>query len=779
MSTALENIELEKFYQSVSQDIKATQLSEEDGGNSEQIFTQLAVDLLASAGESENIRLAYDKKAIGTKNQHQINAYSISDNYETLDLFITVWKGTDEVSKTTTAEIETASKRVLNFFRKGIYKDYVHEVEESSEIFQLASELALSQELRENLVRVNTIILTDGIYSNDPPKAEPISGYSIYSRVVDITYLYNITEKSHIPIEIDFKADGFDVPCIESPSDNDEYKSYLAIIPGLALANIYERFGSRLLEQNVRSFLQFSGKINKGIRTTIMKEPHMFLAFNNGIAATADSIELGKDSKGKGLVITKVNDLQIVNGGQTTASIYHTLKKDKADISNIFVQVKLSVVKNKTNFSEIVSRIAEYANTQNKVSVADLSSNRPYHIDFEKLSRNIFTPHSEKSTTQTKWFYERARGQYKNARLKDGFTKSRQKAFDLKNPKQQMFTKEELAKYINAYQEVYDGKKLVVAPHFVIKNVKNYNQFILHNTNVKIENNNIYFEDAIAKAILYKACEKIYGVKPNAIGDLRFITVPYSIAYLGFKTNYQLDLYKIWKNQSLSNELYSFLKELMIAMDSFLKTESPESLIEMWARKESCWDLVKQQDFDIDFALIKADMFDKKNSAKRVLISADEAEQTQKAENLERIKAVPSEMWHRIEEWGRTTQHLSSNLQNIAYTLAGRTRSNSRITESEIGNGLRVLETVIDKEPELLFDIDNITPKEAKQIDNAEISIAVIKKMVAWDRTNKRLKDYEYKLMADIVAGSKPLSELHKKYAKWNLIKIKKYGFEE
>jgi len=776
MSTALKNIELEKFYQSVTQDVKATQLSEEDGGSTEQLFTQLAVDLLVSAGETENIRLAYDKKGTGTKNQHQINAYGISDNYETLDLFITVLKSTEEVSRTTTAEIESASKRIFNFFRRGIYKDYVNEIEESSEIFQLASELALSTELRENLVRVNAIILTDGIFSNAPPKPDLISGYSVYSRVVDIVYLYNITEKFHIPIEIDFKAEGFDVPCIESPSDNDEYKSYLAIIPGLALANIYERFGSRLLEQNVRSFLQFSGKINKGIRTTIMKEPHMFLAFNNGIAATADSIELGKG--GKGLVITKVNDFQIVNGGQTTASIYHTLKKDKADVSKIFVQVKLSVVKNKTNFSEIVSRIAEYANTQNKVSVADLSSNRAYHIDFEKLSRNIFTPHSEKSITQTKWFYERARGQYKNARMKDGFTKSRQKAFDLKNPKNQMFTKEELAKYINAYQEVYDGKKLVVAPHFVIKNVKNYNQFILHNTNVKVENNNIYFEDAIAKAILYKQCEKIYGVKPNALGDLRFIAIPYSIAYLGFKTNYQLDLYKIWKNQSLSNEMCAFLKELMIAIDNFLKTESPESLIEMWARKEACWDLVKRQDFKLDFASIKADMFDKKSSAKRVLISADKAEQTQKAENSEKIKAVPSEIWKRIEYWGKTTQNLSANLQNIAHTLAGRVRNNSKIFESEIGNGLRILEIVIDKEPELLFDADNIITKELRQSSNAEINIALIKKMVAWEKTHRRLKDYEYKLMADIIAGTKPLSELHKKYAKWNLIKIEKYGFK-
>ena len=777
MVTALETIELEKFYQGVMQDIKATQLSEEDGGNTEQIFTQLAVDLLESAGESENIRLTYDKKGIGTKNQHQINAYSISDSYETLDLFITVLKGADEVSKTTTAEIETASKRIINFFRKGIYKDYVNEIEESSEIFQLANELAKSVELRENLVRVNTIILTDGIYSNDPPKAESISGYSIYSRVVDITYLYNITEKSHIPIEIDFKVDGFDVPCIESPSDNDEYKSYLAIIPGFALANIYEKFGSRLLEQNVRSFLQPTGKVNKGIRNTILKEPHMFLAFNNGIAATADSIELGKDSKGQGFVITKVNDLQIVNGGQTTASIYHTLKKDKADISKIFVQVKLSVVKNKDNFGAIVSRIAEYANTQNKVSVADLSSNKPYHVSIEKLSRSIFTPHSDKSTTQTKWFYERARGQYKTARLKEGFTPSRKKAFDIKNPKNQMFTKEELAKYINAYQEVYDGKRLVVAPHFVIKNVKNYSQFVFYNTDIKIENNNIYYEDAIAKAILYRTCEKIYGVKPNAIGDLRFITVAYSITYLGVKTNYKLDLFKIWKNQSLSDGLISLLKELMIAMDSFLKEKSPESLIEMWARKESCWELVKQQDFTIDFPSIKNDMIDYKNPAKRICISADEVEEIQKTANLEKIKSVSPEIWKRIEEWGNTTQNLSTYLQNTAYTLGSRIKSNSKIFESEVQNGLRILETVIDKEPILLFDIDSFAATE--KINFSDISIETIKKMVIWDKKNKHLQAFQYRLMADLVEGRKPLSETNKKYATYNLTKLKEHGFIE
>lgn len=507
MADQIENIELIKFYQTLQQDIKSEQLTEEEGGNLEQIFTQYGTTFLAESGEAENIRVAYDEKVLRTGIHHKINAYALADNYENLDLVITIYNGTAEISNVAKPEIDKAAKRVSNFFKNAIYKDYVNEIEESSEIFQLAYALAESKEIKDTLVRVNAIILTDGIYTGEIPPNQSMHGYPVFYKVVDLNYLYNISEKSHIPIAIDFKADGYKIPCIQSPSVNVEYQSYLAIIPGDALVNIYERFGSRLLEQNVRSFLQFTGKVNAGIRKTILTEPHMFLAFNNGIAATADSLELEKSDNGNGLFITRVNDLQIVNGGQTTASIYHTWKKDKKDVSGIQVQVKLSVIKNKEKFSSIVSQISEYANTQNKVSVSDLSSNRPFHIELEKLSRSIWAPPSEGQPVQTRWFYERARGQYKNARMKEGFTKSRLKAFDLKNPKSQMFTKEDLAKYINSFGEIADGRKILIGPHFVVRgNQKNYVQFINYNLPKKIDS--IYFEDTVAKAILFRTAEK-------------------------------------------------------------------------------------------------------------------------------------------------------------------------------------------------------------------------------------------------------------------------------
>ena len=700
----MENNELKKFYVSLQQDIRSEQLSEEEGGALEQLFTQAAVNLLSDTGETENARVAYHESTI-TRNRHKINAYAISDNYETLDLFITIFKSDKEPSKISKKEIDDAAKLIVSFFRKAEYKDFAGELEESSEIFDLAHTLSDSELLKETLVRVNAFILTDGIFPGEIPGNTTISGYPVYFKIIDLNYLYNISEKSHMPIEINFKEDGFSVPCIQSASINDEYQSYLAIISGDALVNIYERYGARLLEQNVRSFLQFTGKVNSGIRNTIMEKPHMFLAFNNGIAATADAVEVEKATDGKGFVITKVNDFQIVNGGQTTASIYHTWKKDKKDVSVIHVQVKLSVVKNKEKFSDIVSQISQYANTQNKVSVSDLSSNRPYHIEMEKLSRTIWAPPIEGKANQTRWFYDRARGQYKNARNKEGFTKAKTNAFDLKNPKAQVFSKEDVAKYINSYEEIMDGKKLVIAPHFVVRgNQKNYVQFMNHNLVKKMDS--IYFEDVIAKAILFRAAEKAYGVKPNSIGDMRYVTVPYSIAYLSFIIKGKLDLYKIWKAQSISSKLKNCLYNLMLQVESFIKKNAPGSLYGEWAKKEECWEQLKKQKIEIDVDSIKPDMQDVKSQYQRKKLTEGEALEAHLKEETEKLRSITPKVWSKIEEWGKVTQLLTTNQQTAAWNISVRLKNNNKLSDYERTTGLKILNIVIENSSGLLDELE-------------------------------------------------------------------------
>lgn len=772
------NTELEEFYTSMLGELKAEQTEREEGGTLEQLFTEWASGLLAEKGEVEdNPHIAYEERFTGTRKQHKINGYFISENNLTLELYVTIFTGTDKIAGIGKDEIETACKRITNFFRKGIYnEDYAGGIEVASEIFDLVSTLAHSRELRGNLERVNMIILTDGIYNGEIPARQQICDYPLYYRVVDLEYLFNISEKSHMPIRVDFSSEGIRIPCVASPSGNEKYQSYLAIIPGGVLAGLYERYGSRLLEQNVRSFLQFTGKINRGIRKTILEEPEMFLAFNNGLAVTAGELQLEPSEKGE-LLISEITDLQIVNGGQTTASLYHTLKKDKADLARVFVQAKISVISNREDFAGIVARISECANTQNKVSVSDLSSNNPWHIQLEKLSRSLVIPAGQGKNQQTCWFYERARGQYKNARQREGFTKSRQKIFDSKYPVSQRFTKEDVAKYVNVWREVFEGRKLVIGPHVVVRGgQKNYQHFMRYN--LAEQPDNVYFEDLVARMLVFRTAEKIYGVKPHAIGDMRYITVPYAIAWLGYKTDYRLDLYKIWKNQGLSEELKSFLYALMVEVEKFIRQNAPGALYGEWAKKEECWTSLKEAEPEADPGQIEKDLADPEKCARRYRITEEQLQKQKKEEETELIYSVPSQIWKKIGEWGEETGLLGIAHLDDAFKFRQKVKKRSALSEIERRHGVEMIAVVAEKAPEILFGMDELPGSDEDREQQPEIIPELVEKVVAWDKRNRVLLDYEYRFMQALATGKKEWNEKNINIARLNLNKVRKRGFE-
>ena len=643
--------------------------------------------------------------------------------------------------------------------------------------------MAQLTELKESLVRVKAIIITNGTYNGEIPKQEKIAGQDIYYNVFDINRLYAISEKSHISIELDFDEQKIQIPCLKAPIENEDYESYIAIMPGYGLAMLYKEFGARLLEQNVRAFLQFTGKINKGIRKTINEYPHMFLAYNNGISATADHIEL--DDTGR--YVKKISNLQIVNGGQTTASIYHTLDKDKADISNIFVQMKISVIKKVDSYSEIVSDISKYANTQNKVNDADFSANNPTLIELEKISRRSFSPVSANKPTPTIWFFERANGQYKNLRLKDGFSKSRQKQFDLKYPKKQMFKKTDLAKFVNSYNEVYEGRKLVISPHIVVRgNEKNYTQFINNNLPRKVTG--VYFEDVIAKFILFREAERLYGVKPNSIGEMRNAVVPYAISLLGYLTDYKLNLEKIWKNQSISDELAAVLYSLMKQLNEFILKNSPSSHYIEWAKKEDCWETVKQESWDLDLDSIKPDLATEEQLQKRKSVVDDMNENAlQKEYEISLLQSIPYALWKKIEQWGKDTGFLSTNQQSFAgFDMANKIKFNKAISDNDRIKAMNIYEKVCEHNIDLLAEADELeeqTP-EAIVTTNSEntnhgITIELIQKMVDWDKRRRILKDWQWNVINDIVSGKYPLNDRYAWGCKKNLETLKKRGFTE
>jgi len=785
--------DLEKFYQQLNQEVRTRQLANEEGDTQEQAFTRLYLDLLSEAGETENAAVAYDEKDFGTRSTHKINGYALSDNYETVDLFISIYKPEELPPVIYKKEVDQAVTRITNFFRKATYNHYEEDIAESSPIFEFAHTLGSYPELKEKLVRVNAFVLTNGEYKGEVPPSTSLNGNAIFYRILDINYLFQISEASHVPIEIDFEEQKVQVPCLAASANNEDYEAYIAIIPGKCLADLYWQYGSRLLEQNVRSFLQFNGNINKGIRDTIKTEPAMFFAYNNGLAVTADHIELDETKH----FIKKIRNLQIVNGGQTTASIYYTWKNDKADISNIFVQMKISVVKKNENFSDIVSRISRYANTQNKVNNADFSANNQSLIEFEKLSRYTLTPFSQDRMLQTYWFFERARGQYKTMRQKEGFTKSRQTAFDKKYPKDQVLTKTDIAKYINAYEEVYEGKKLVIGPHIVARgNEKNYSRFINYNLPDNIKKiNNVYFEDTIAKAILFKRADKRYGTKASAvhIGELKNVTVPYTIALLTIITDGKLDLYKIWKAQDLSPALSDFIFDLMVQVNAFIINNSVGSHYIEWAKKEECWEQVKKHTFAFDLGQIKDDLIDPKNPPARKIIGEEVSEQGSSEHEMGIIHSIPPSLWNKIADWGQASGYLAIQYQNAARDTGYKLKYNHLITEVDRKRAMAIFELVCKHNIELLDEADELAEQdriesEAKEEKKAEkreknkeqseeITLELVKEMVDWDRRRRVLEDWKWRIMNDVASGKKPLNDTYR-YTFWlNLQKLRKRGF--
>lgn len=785
--------EINKFYKSLVQEVVTRQIANEEGDNQEQTFTRICLELLSEAGETENADVAFYERDLGTKNQQKINGYAIADNYETVDLFISIYEGIEEGFTVLKRDVDNAATRLTNFFRNAIYSDFGNDIEESSTIFEFTNTLGNYKELRDSLVRINAFILTNGTYKGDIPTSKEICGYKIFYRVVDVNYLYQISEQSHAPICINFEEEGWKVPCLHAPSSNEDYEAYVAILPGKCLSSLYERYGGRLLEQNVRSFLQFTGKINKGIRETIKEKPHMFLAYNNGIAATADAMELDDDGRN----IKIISNLQIVNGGQTTASIYHTEKKDKADISNIYVQVKFSIVKKKDDYSNIVSNISKYANTQNKVNNADFSANNPILVELEKVSRYVMTPITPERSMQTYWFFERARSQYKNIRQKEGFTKSRQKAFDLKYPKGQMFTKVELAKYINCYEEVFEGSKLVIAPHIVVRgSEKNYAQFIAKNlpSNPK-KVTNVYFEDTIAKAILFKAADKLYGTKRtgNNIGELKSVVVPYTIGLLNYLTKGRINLYRIWKNQKVSDALSNQIYSLMLQVNPYIMNISPSNNYLEWAKKEECWLAVRNnKDWKYDLDSIEEDLIDPDHPVSRK-ITVNSIEDDKFQHDLKIITSIPYKLWLKFAEWGAESGELNLNLQTKAKEIANDLKYNHKLSTASVTRGIHIFDKVCEENYELLEEIDRMREEEQEEkeqkkkerntvkninVNEVNIDIELIKRMVEWDRKNRVLDTWKFKIMSDVAIGLKPLTEKLKWGFRFNLKTLIMNGFE-
>jgi hypothetical protein len=572
------DVGLLEFAENLHQEVITGCEADEDGiGDSfrEDYFTQLMIEYLVDAGELEDGHVSYHS-ARGLK----INGYSLNEDEGRLDLFVSIYNQEIPPKTVGKTDVEAAFKRLIGFLSKA-FEGYHRSIEEASAIFDLAQ---LIHSLHKQLYRIRLFLFTDGLTTISVKQKREINERVYSYEIWDLQRTYRCVSsgKKREAIEIDFQQQyDLSIPCLPMPPVNADYDACLVILPAQVLYKLYGEYGSRLLERNVRSFLQSRGKVNKSIRKTILEEPHRFLAYNNGLSATAEAVRyVVRPDGGQGIVW--IRDLQIVNGGQTTASIYHAVRKDRADISQIYVQLKLTIVE-REKVDEIVPLISRYANNQNRVSDADFSANDPFHIRIEELSRTIWAPAVDGSQRQTRWFYERARGQYLDAKSRET-SPAKQKTFTVTHPPAQKFTKTDLAKYENTWGQL---------PHIVSLGAqKNFCKFadrLAEGESIEVDP--AYFRHLVAKAILFKSAEKL--VQKEQFGGYRANIVTYTLAWLASKIDSLVDLEQIWREQKISPLLTEAIQLVSRKVHQVIVDPPNSGNVTEWCKKEACWRKVK------------------------------------------------------------------------------------------------------------------------------------------------------------------------------------------
>lgn len=597
---------LENYIEELKSDIASRVYSEGEGASFEDKFTEYCIEVLESIGKSEGARvLSYINPNSQGGIDWKINGFCLKDfakdenkkeYYETLDLFITFYK--IEYTYNITKDEYTKSLNQIKRFINSALKRHIDYIDKSNtELYHLIETIGKQG---KDFDRINVYFLINGFSNHDKEKIE-VNNADVFVHTWDVARLFKINESNsvHEPIEIEFEnftENGKGLQCLQVPGIDEMYDCYLAIVPGEILAKLYKEFSNELLESNVRAFLGQAGKFNKGIRKTIIEKPQMFLPYNNGITATAENVETKLvDNQ---LVISRLYDFQIVNGGQTTASLYHTQKKFKdADLSKIFVQMKLTVIKDKEQKNIEVPNISRFANSQNKVSELDLSSNNPFFVQLETLSRKKYVINPINRNQSTLWFFERASGQYKESLNKLKNT-SQQNKFKEQNPSSQKFLKSDVAKFINIWEQ---------EPYYVSRGAqKNFIEYI-KKINEAIKKNILpgenYYQKLISNAILFKNTDSLFGRKNvDAIGDtnIKSFVVAYSLSFFHFLTKNRLDLWKIYEEQKVDEAILVELKKILIFVYNYLTQRAINSLFSEFVKKKDTWDDLKSVTYDLD-----------------------------------------------------------------------------------------------------------------------------------------------------------------------------------
>lgn len=540
---------------------------------SEEVFTRLVLERLEDVGHLESTFPLYQQGRVRNA-IYRIDGYSFDEERSRLELFTTIYREDLPPTRIPQPEVNRAFERAIRFVNACV-EGLAAQLEPSNSD---ASDLArLIEAQARTLGSVRIILLTNGVVDKTTGSTD-WRDHKVEFDTYDIVRLQRILGEgeTRADIAVDLEAlTGSAVPCLHVPSQAGEYDAYLSVLPGEALSRVYDRYGVRLLELNVRAFLGLQGRksVNAELRRTIADQPSMFLAYNNGIVATVDDLEIVNDKAGRPS-IRSLKGLQIVNGGQTTASLHRARRKESLNLGNVAVPVKIIKVGG-ADLGEMVASISRAANRQNTVQLADFSAGDPFHQQVEEIANNTWLDDGK-----GRWFYERARGSYLAAEQKAAYRKSDQQTFRTQTPKQRRISKLDVARYITAW----DGLPYRVC----LGGQKNFQHFMQR---MKDSNppppDTTWFKRLVAKAIFYRAVEKkIRAMKFPAYGAQ--ITA-YVVSGLAQKTGGRVDFARLWSRQSVSPELERLVEAWAPQIDTLLRQSAGQKNPSEWFKKEECW----------------------------------------------------------------------------------------------------------------------------------------------------------------------------------------------
>ena len=578
---------LEEFLRQTQTDVRSEvaarlQASEAPYPHPELVFTEIVMAHMSDIGMTFETTTCHFSAKVGNA-AVKLSGYAVSDDGDQLDLFVSLYAGVDEVTPVSETDIKTAADQCLRFLAKCAEGKLA--MDPSNEAYELAQTI---HGCYADLEQIRVYVLTDRVAKSKNFKPREVAGKTVKLEIMDIERLYRHWSegKPRDELVVDFEeACGGPLPCVYVPADGGGYDYALTAIPGSALRLIYEKFGARLLEANVRSFLSATGKVNRGIRDTLRDNPERFMAYNNGVVLVADEARLGAAADG-GTGLLWLKGMQIVNGGQTTASIYFSKKRDpEIDLTRVRVPAKIIVLRSHDPEAEeaLILDISRYANSQNAVKVSDLSANKPFHVEFEKLSITTYCPDGV-----GRWFYERAAGSYNVMLARDGSTPARLAKLKEAIPASRKFGKTDLAKFINIWARRPDLVSL--------GSQKNFERFMAELNDGAIPSPDVAaYKRVIAQAILFKATQRL--VRSAGFQAFQANIATYTLALVAERLSPRFSLEAVWLRQGLSPGLEAQIRIWASEVNDALRQSAGERMISEWAKKPECWTAVRQASY--------------------------------------------------------------------------------------------------------------------------------------------------------------------------------------